>query len=129
MKDWKKQTMQDLKQYRLLRASLETLPKRVELLRDAAENNPAAAREVESLARSMQLAQHQCDAIDNGMACLSDDEQWVLQRFFVDCEPGCVDILCEELGCEQAQVYRLRERALHKLTTAMYGVWDENLPS
>ena len=127
MRDWKKQTAQDLKRYRLLRTSLETLPQRVELLRDAARDNPQAAREVENLARSMELAQRQCEAVDNGMACLSDDEQWVLQRFFVDCEPGCVDILCEELGCEQAQVYRLRERALGKLATAMYGMWDERL--
>ena len=37
MKDWKKQTVHDLKRYRLLRASLETLPGRVALLRDAAQ--------------------------------------------------------------------------------------------
>ena len=128
MKDWKKQTVQDLKRYRLLRASLETLPRRVELLRDAARENPRVSRDVDALSRSMELAQQQCDAIDCGMACLTDEEQWVLQRFFIDREPGCADLLCEELGCEQAQVYRVRERALQKITTAMYGVWDDPQP-
>lgn len=83
MKDWKKQTVQDLKRYRLLRASLETLPRRVELLRDAARENPRVSRDVDALSRSMELAQQQCDAIDCGMACLTDEEQWVLQRFLL----------------------------------------------
>ena len=48
--------------------------------------------------------------------------------FFIDREPGCADLLCEELGCEQAQVYRVRERALQKITTAMYGAWDDPQP-
>lgn len=121
VKDWKKQTVEDLKRYRLLRASLKTLPGRVRLLEESVHDRPAAAQEVEKLARGMELARRQCDAIDCGLACLSEDEQRVLTRFFIDREPGCAGILCEELGCEQAQVYRVRERALQKMTLAMYG--------
>ena len=108
----------------MLRASLETLPGRVALLRDAAQDDPQALPDVDALARSMELARQQCDAIDCGLACLTDEEQWVLQRFFIDREPGCAGLLCEELGCEQAQVYRVRERALQKMATALYGAWD-----
>ena len=101
MKDWKKQTVQDLKHYRLLRASLETLPRRVELLRDAARENPRVSQDVDALARSMELAQRQCDAIDCGMACLTDEEQWVLQRFFIDREPGCADCSAKSWGANR----------------------------
>ena len=77
MKDWTKQTAEDLKRYRLLRASLKTLPGRVRLLEESAHDKPSAAREVEKLARGRELARRQCDAIDCGLACLSEDEQRV----------------------------------------------------
>ncbi len=121
MKEWKKQTEEELKRYRLLRASLKTLPGRVRILKEEAERQPGCSTELARLTRSMELTRQKCEAIERGLACLSDEEQWVLQRFFIDREPGCAGLLCEELGCEQAQVYRVRERALSKLTTAIYG--------
>ncbi len=121
MQDWKKRTAEDLKKYRLLRTSLKTLPGRVRLLEQEAREKPSIAGELAGLTRSMELAKCQCEAIDCGLACLSDEEQWVLRRFFIDREPGCAGLLCEELGYEQAQVYRVRERALQKLALALYG--------
>ena len=116
-----RRTAEVLKRYRLMRISMDTLPGRIGLLEQRAGEKPAAAAELQRLSRGLELAQQQCSAVDSGMACLTEDEQWVLHRFFIEPEPGCAGILCEELGCEQAQVYRVRQRALQKLTVALYG--------
>ena len=55
------------------------------------------------------------------MDALSNEELVILQRMYLFPERGAVDRLCSELGVEQATVYRKRDKALQRFTTAMYG--------
>ena len=58
---------------------------------------------------------------DRGLQALEPEELLVLRRMYLTPERGAVDRLCEELGVEQASVYRKRDKALHRFTVALYG--------
>lgn len=62
--------------------------------------------------------------ITRALAVLDDRERLVLERFYINRSPGYIDRLCEELGYEQRQVYRIKDVALHHFTVAMYGLVD-----
>ena len=61
-------------------------------------------------------------AMDRAMELLSDGERNVLERFYVDRRPGYLDVLCDELGYEERQIYNIKDEALRKFTLAMYGI-------
>lgn len=61
--------------------------------------------------------------IERGLNALDDTERTVINRFFI-CNmrsESAADYLAEELGYEQAQIYRIRNRALQHYTRAVYG--------
>jgi len=60
--------------------------------------------------------------IDAALAMLDDQERLVLERFYINRCPGYIDRLCQELGYEQAQVYRIKNEAIRNFTRAMYGL-------
>lgn len=60
--------------------------------------------------------------IERGLAGLSVNERLILERFYIYRTKDCIERLCNELGYEQAQIYRLRNEALYKFTISMYGI-------
>lgn len=52
---------------------------------------------------------------------LDDDERRVLDRTVINKEKYAVESLQEELDCESAQIYRIKNRALMKLTQLRHG--------
>lgn len=52
---------------------------------------------------------------------LPDDERLVLDRMVVNKEKYATDNLQEELGCESAQIYRIKNRALMHLAQLRHG--------
>ena len=58
---------------------------------------------------------------DRGLAALLPDEKLVLQRLYLHPEKDALQRLCDELGVEQSTVYRKRDQALQRFTTALYG--------
>lgn len=60
--------------------------------------------------------------IEKGLKELNAIELKVLDRFYINPCKNCVDKLVAELNYEQAQIYRLREKALRKFTRCMYGI-------
>lgn len=52
---------------------------------------------------------------------LNDDERRVIDRIVINHEKYAVANLCEELGYESAQIYRIKNRALMHLTQMRHG--------
>ena len=52
---------------------------------------------------------------------LPDDERRVIERMVINQEKYALDSLCEELNCEQAQVYRIRSRAIRNMAKLRHG--------
>lgn len=85
------------------------------------------AKMIENIAQREQLRQDlaitlkQVIAIEKTLNELSDSERLVLTRMYINHERGAVPRLMNELNCEQAQVYRLKDKALLHFGTRKYG--------
>lgn len=140
--NWKYEAIDKLKQYEAKRHALLTIPGEISRLEEsmrwlrsaASDGTPAhgggSGREDmylsnivrrEELARSLELAQKWIEFVDKGLNFLAEDDRLILDRFYINPAKGNVERLCSELGCEQATVYRRREKALRSFTMALYG--------
>ena len=55
------------------------------------------------------------------LSTLPENEQLVLERFFVNHEKYAVSRLIDELGYEQSQIYKIRTAAIEHLTYRLFG--------
>lgn len=60
--------------------------------------------------------------VDAAMGELTDEEQRVLDLFYIHRAKGNVELLMEELHLEKTRVYELKDRALRRFTMALYGI-------
>lgn len=58
---------------------------------------------------------------EGALGVLTPEERLVLRLLYIAPRKGNVTRLCELLECEQATVYRRRDKALKKFTMALYG--------
>lgn len=58
---------------------------------------------------------------DGALAVLEPDELLLLRLFYIKRTPDVLAQACQLLGAEKSTVYRKRDRALKKFTTALYG--------
>ena len=70
---------------------------------------------------TLKRVKHWILVADRGLAALLPDEKLILQRLYLHPEKGALQRLCDELGVEQSTVYRKRDQALQRFTTALYG--------
>ena len=93
---------------------------------DIKKEPPAVQREAleaerSRLMSSMKITRHHIERIERLLSLLTSEEQEVLEQMIVDPYPEVVFDLSEKLGFEPCSVYRLRARALDKLTRLRYG--------
>ncbi len=139
--NWKKEAVDKLRNYDAMCCALKSIP--VELrqldtakqcLRDAAhallarggaqsceEAVEYVLTERKELRRQFKMAQLWMASVEDALDALDVEEVVVLDRFYIHRAPDCVDRLCAELHIEPSTVYRRRDKALRKFTTAMYG--------
>ncbi|MFR4401512.1 MAG: DUF1492 domain-containing protein [Peptococcus niger] len=60
--------------------------------------------------------------LKGALSILPPEERLVLEYFYIDRPKNHVDRLCDQLGYEKSQVYRLKDEALKNLTIALYGI-------
>lgn len=77
--------------------------------------------ERDELKRNLEITRREVEQMDAALAELSQEERLVLERFYIHRELGHVDRLCEELGCEVANVYKIKNRALVRLARSLHG--------
>ena len=137
--DWKKQAVEDLKSHALRQKGLENIKRIVSANRAACKGiqpEGVAASPVWNdrqldlvceegrLQRMHDAAAGLVDAVDNALGVLTPEEKRVLDAFYIHHMPGHVPTLMEELGYEQRQIYKIKDRALYRFTVAMYGLTD-----
>ena len=60
--------------------------------------------------------------VGNALNALSDEQRLILDRFYMHRQSGYVERLCEELGYEKTQIYKMKDDALYLFTLNLYGV-------
>lgn len=145
MANWQYNAMQDLREYQAVKESLVSIPEELKALEidmqlvrgTSYDKSPvqggASGREDRlidyidkkgRLAENLRAATVRVRRIERGLEGLTDNERLVLHRFYISREHGHVDRLCQELGYETAQVYRIKDTALKRFTLSMFGVID-----
>ena len=141
--NWKFEAIDKLKSYELKKEALRTIPEEIKDLEEQfcsirgalSDSEPvkgsAGSRREDvllnnitkrdELEKARQLAERTVHRIDSALSALTEEEQIVLRRFYIEPEMGNVERLCSELGIEKATVYRRRNDALRRFTMAMYG--------
>lgn len=88
--------------------------------REEALINNIAMRD--KLRRDLEVTCRDVRRMDSALSSLPEDERQVLQRFYVCRTRDYIDRLCEELGYERSQIYKIKDNALLDLTLRLYGV-------
>ena len=140
--NWKNEAMEKLRRYDVMRQAVRNIPEEINRLKQEAEdlrsvnldgvcvkgsggrredaliNNLMKRQELERMLRQVK---QWLSVADRGLLALDAEERLVLQRLYLYPQKGAVENLCSELGLEQSSVYRKRDKALQRFTTALYG--------
>ena len=140
--NWKYEAIDRLKTYELKKNAVQSIPRQIEALElemtvirstfsDSEQVDSSGGRSEdamlsnivkrEELGRALELAQKSVKLTEAGLRMLDQEEQEVLDRFYIHPVHGAVMDLCDILGLEQASIYRRRNEALRKFTLAIYG--------
>jgi transposase-like protein len=141
--NWKEEATEKLRKYDAMRLSTQNLPEELQRLEQAAcairsarvDGTPVRGgtnrREDmllsnlvcrEELSRALTQAKLWVSATDRALGALSPEEKLILRRMYIYPERNAVERLCGELDLEQSSIYRKRDQALHRFTTALYGI-------
>ena len=138
-----KETITRLKNLDAERDALNNIPERIKILELEYEGLKAASTESfrvsgggenrqeesqlnnimqrQNLERDFTRTKMEVDQMENALATLKPTDRMVLDVFFVNRPRNYMDVLCEELHCEVAHVYRIKEKALLELTRRLCG--------
>ena len=75
----------------------------------------------EELKENLRDASRWVKRVERGLAELTEEENTILSRFYINPEKGAAERLAMDLGIDVKTVYWRKDRALRKFTMAMYG--------
>lgn len=143
--NWQKSAIEDLRKHEAQVKSLENIRLRIAALASSFEaikcglsdstpvqggasrgeermiNNIAERKRLEHTYRATKRL---VELVEKGLDGLAPEERRVLELMFIHRERGAVDRLMEEMHLEKTRVYEIKDRALYKFTTSMYGLID-----
>ena len=143
--NWRREAIEKLRNYEAHKQALESLPKEIRRLESAytgirsatTDGTPvsggSSTREDamlsnivhrDELKRRLKEARLWVSIVDKALDILTDEEQILLDRFYIHQAKGAIEALCGRLNIEKATVYRRRDNALRRFTIALYGVAD-----
>ena len=141
--NWKLEAKEKLQSYPTRRASIQSLKNELRRLEFEAEGlkSPTLRAEsvrqshsqrddrlVDNLVQRKELEQRLRETelwlgtVDGALSALTEQERLVLRRMYMEPGRGNLDRLCEELELEKSMVYRRRDGALERFTSALYGI-------
>lgn len=141
--DYKKSTIEELRVHESRLAALQNLQSRIKALEEQATalsssctdgeavmggHSEADDRLINNIAErgrlrsALDVTQTLVHILERGLAMLTIEERTVLHHFFIHRVPGYMDTLCDSLGYEERQVYRMKDAALRHLTLNLYGI-------
>lgn len=77
--------------------------------------------ERDALKLDLEIVRREVALMERALQSLSETEQLVLDRAYINRRKNYIDQLCVELGYEKSQVYRIRETALEGLERKLHG--------
>ena len=143
--NWKNVAMEKLRRYNAMRQALRNIPEELQRLKaeavllrsattdgifvrgsggkqeDARINNIVEQQELE---QTLKQVRQWLAVTERGLLSLDDEQRQILQRLYLYPQKGGIERLCSELGLEQSSIYRKRDQALLRFTTAIYGFSD-----
>jgi len=140
--NWKDVAIERLRDYRAKKQALRNIPLEIEEMKSTMTSLRSARPDripvkgggfshedkvlscvvrKEELQRALDRAKLSVDEITGALQILSQEEQLILDRFYINPAKGNVERFCVELYTEQSTVYRRKDVALRKFTIAMYG--------
>lgn len=75
----------------------------------------------QNLSRDLERTRQEVEQLEAALDKLSPTDRTVLDVFFINRPRNYMDVLCEELHCETAHVYRTKDKALLDLTRRLCG--------
>ena len=114
------ETIRLLREYPILRATVQSLQAQIEYKKDAGTN----PTELEILKQQLQQTSFILTQLHIGLSVLTDEERLILDKMYIHPAKGMTLTLCDELEVEMSTVYRRRDKALNKLTRAMPATMD-----
>ena len=137
--DWKKESIEQLKEYAQRQEALKNLAERYEGLdyeiaqiqKEAASLTPekrsrllSAVAEKEHLRRNYTMTKQMVDLTRKGLSSLNKEQLQVLDGFYIHREMNHAEHLMEKLYVEKSKLYTMKDEALHKFTVTMYGMTE-----
>ncbi len=139
--NWKTEALDKLGKYDAMRQAVLNLPEEIARLELAATSLPSVSAQSvrvqgggraedarlnnmmcrEELKKQLRQARIWLKTTDRAMMSLSPDERLILHRLYVYPQRGALEQLCVDLELEQSSIYRKRDQALYRFTTALYG--------
>lgn len=77
--------------------------------------------ERDALKLDLEIVRREVALMERALQSLSETEQLVLDRAYINRRKNYIDQLCEELGYEKSQIYRIRETSLEGLARKLLG--------
>ncbi|HEX2986081.1 MAG TPA: hypothetical protein VHO71_04625 [Caproiciproducens sp.] len=142
---WTECAITDLRKYTGMQESLRNIPEKVRALEIRFESIKGASGdstpvqgggshmedamldnivERERLKLLYQADHRMVKLIERGLESLTKEERLVLDLFYINHGKHCLEELSKRLGYEQAQIYRIKSKALYKFTINMYGITE-----
>ena len=76
--------------------------------------------EIEELKQNLKSTEKEISWLKQGLEVLNDMEKDVINKMCFD--KIQIKNICEELGYEKSQIYRIKDQAIYKMTIALYGI-------
>lgn len=140
--NWRNEAIEKLRRYDTMQQAMRNIPEEIARLKaeasalrsasaetihvrggggsreDALINNLVQRHELEWTLRQVR---QWLNVADRGLLALDADERLILRHLYLYPKKGAAEQLCSELGVEQSSIYRKRDQALQRFTTALYG--------
>jgi DNA-directed RNA polymerase sigma subunit (sigma70/sigma32) len=143
--NWKQTAAEELKDYGRRKESLTNIPERIRQINAELSSIKSAMSDstpvkgggnhredhlIElimmkgELEENLVLARRRVRLIERGLNGITEQERKILDMFYISRQRNYISRLCEELGYEERNIYKLKDAALRKYVLAMYGSMD-----
>lgn len=140
---WKECAITDLRKYSRMKDSLKNISERIHVLElrfqsvkgastdttpvEGGESHMEDAMLDNIVERDRLKVLYQADLrmvrlVERGLTPLSNEEQYVLDMFYINRTENYIEKLMSALKYEKSQIYRIKDDAIYKFTISMYGI-------
>lgn len=141
--NWAVLSVQRLKDYEKRKYALANIPEQIRSLEEqfvsirAASTDATPVRDSsnrredmlvyniakrEELKHNLSIARREVKLTEKGLDALTEEEQRILELFFIRRPDNHIEKLCDELFTSKTELYRRKDEALKNFTIAVYGI-------